>query len=273
MDGHDSRDNNFGSDGRRRDVIALARSVLSKVAGRDKLSIGTTKDEHVSAFCAALIAPDEAAYSNVLAQIGASGVGPREMMDVYVPFAAEMLGADWADDYLGFAEVSIGSSRLNEIIRSIAITGYDSRGHAVPLGHRALMIVPAEEQHSLGAFIAANQFRKHGLRMHMSIAHSHEEIASLIENERYSMIGISAGSHKLLDPIQRLVELMREWNSDMAPVIIGGAVTRLNIDVGDVTGADLVSSNAREVMQFCGFRSQMQREDGPVLGRPSDAEV
>lgn len=266
MDGPGFSGNGGSPGGRRRDVIALARQALSKVARRDDLSIGTTKAEHVSAFCAALISPDESAYTQILAKIGASGVGQRELMDVYVPFAAEMLGADWADDYLGFAEVSVGSSRLNDIIRSAALTDYDYRGTAIPLGHRALMIVPAEEQHSLGAFIAANQFRKHGLRVHMSIAHSAEEISALIDEERYSMIGISAGSHKLVDPIQKLVELMREWNRDIGPVILGGAITRQNLDVADSTGVDLVSSNPREVMKFCGFRSQMERNDERDVG-------
>ena len=51
-------------------------------------------------------------------------------------------------------------------------TAMSAASVTVPLGHRILLVIPPGEDHTLGAFIAASQFRRYGLWVHLAIGQS-----------------------------------------------------------------------------------------------------
>ena len=111
------------------------------------------------------------------------------------------------DDTLSFSQVTIGAARLQEIVRSLGHTDV-SGSVTVPLGHRILLVIPPEEDHTLGAFVAANQFRRYGLWVHLAIRQSADEVAETVaiagfRDDRHlgrrpalARLGATAGEHR-----------------------------------------------------------------------------
>lgn len=181
--------------GHENDVVALAFKALSVLAARKVIPGGEagTDAERIEEICAAFTHRDERRRHVMIAKLVASGVSSREIVERYVPMAALRLGEGWVDGTRSFSEVSIGAARLQETVRAFG----ERKGAVsatVPLGHRILIAIPEHEDHTLGAFIAAGQFRRYGLWVHMAIGQSDDEIAATASTHEFGMIGISGAA-------------------------------------------------------------------------------
>lgn len=234
----------------RSDVRQLASHVLSVLAAQAKSRIGTRNRKRLTDFCNALIHPDERRRYDVVASMIAAGISTEEIIETYVPEAARQLGEDWIDDKLSFAEVSVGAARLQEIVRAFG-NPYERPGALVPLGRSILMIVPDIEKHTLGPFIAASQFRRYGLWVQMAIGMTPGEVGDLVMENRFSMVGISCGNRRAVAHLAKLVHEVQCRVEVPAPVVIGGSIVSEEPDLKEMSGADLVTQNPREALDYC----------------------
>lgn len=234
-----------------RDVMALAVKALSVLATRQRKRPVRSLDANVRELCDACVHPEESQRHAAVAQLIASGVPSAEIADRYVPLAARLLGEAWVDDTLSFSEVTIGAARLQEIVRAF---GRNLGGSVtIPLGHRVLMVIPPDEDHTLGAFVAANQFRRYGLWVHLAIGQSVGEIAETVRTQNFDMIGISGAGLRALESVRHLVETVKESCPTSAPVVVGGNVCNVDMHVQEFTGADFVTTSPRQALGFCGL--------------------
>lgn len=238
------------------DVVALAFKALSVLASRTLDHGGEVGSdaERVEEICAAFTHPDEKRRFVVISKLVASGVSSREIVERYVPMAAMRLGEGWVDGTRSFSQVSIGAARLQETVRSMG----DPRSAVsatVPLGQRILIAIPQTEDHTLGAFIAAGQFRRYWLWVHMAIGQSDDEIATAVATREFGMIGVSGAGRKALEPIKRLVDKLKEMPQPTSPIVIGGNICNLGLDLCACTGADLATTSPRRALDFCGLNA------------------
>ncbi len=161
------------------DVVALAVKALSVLASRRKTPSKRSREERVTELCDAVVNEDPSLHHAVVAQMVAAGISSADVAETYVALAARKLGEAWVDDTLAFSQVTIGAARLQEIVRSLGRTDV-SGSVTVPLGHRILLVIPSEEDHTLGAFVAANQFRRYGLWVHLAIRQTADEVAATV---------------------------------------------------------------------------------------------
>jgi methylmalonyl-CoA mutase cobalamin-binding subunit len=117
------------------------------------------------------------------------------------------------------------------------------------------MVVPAFEDHSIGAFVAADQFRRHGLWVHMAIGLEAGELSDLAGSGRFAMIGVTSGSAKTLEPLVDLVDCLRADSQNRPPIVVGGNFVTRSKDAGKRIGADFVVRTAREAIERCGLAS------------------
>jgi len=239
------------------DVLALAVKALAMLASRRGDPPKRSREERVKDLCDAVVHKDASRQHAVVAQLVAAGVSSADVAEDYVALAARKLGEAWVDDSLSFSEVTIGAARLQEIVRAL---GHTEGGGSVtvPLGHRILLVIPAGEDHTLGAFIAASQFRRYGLWVHLAIGQSPEEVADTVAAQDFEMIGISGAGRRSLDSVGRLVSTIKQRCPQCAPVVVGGNMCNLENRVLDLTGADFVTTSPRQAMGFCGLSA---RED------------
>ena len=211
-----------------------------------------SRQERVTDLCDAVVHRDESRQHAVVAQMVSAGISTADVAEDYVTLAARKLGEAWVDDRLSFSEVTIGAARLQEIVRSLGHT--DAGGSVtVPLGHRILLVIPPEEDHTLGAFVAANQFRRYGLWVHLAIGQSYDEVAETVAAQDFEMIGISGAGRRALESVRNLVSTVKQRCPHCAPVVVGGNLCNLDNRVLDLTGADFVTTSPRQAMSFCGL--------------------
>ncbi|MEO1140396.1 MAG: cobalamin B12-binding domain-containing protein [Pseudomonadota bacterium] len=201
----------------------------------------------------------DSSYQSVIASLIASGVSSEEVFQAYIPSAARFLGELWVSDQASFVDVTVGASRLQGLFRA-KDTDVMARwvDRSIPLGQSVLMVIPEYEQHALGAFVAADNLRRHGLWVHMAIGLNHAELADLIRSSRFAMIGISTATRNSVEKTTELVDYIRSNADYVPPIVIGGRAVDEDDKAVLRTGADFAVRTAREAIEKCGLSSVSQ---------------
>ena len=235
-------------------VDALAAAALAVLVARSPVTSDDKFAARIESFCDALVHSDPVRARLYASRLIAIGVTSEQIYERYIPAAARRLGEHWVEDFLGFADVSVGATRLQELARELE-GRFVEGGVTIPLGHNALIAIPSFEQHTLGAFIAASQLRKLGLWVQVSVSSDPNDLMALAASQRFTGIGFSAASQRSLDPLRNLVEKFRNTCDFAGPIVIGGAICCLGSDVASYTGADVATSDPKEFADLCGAKS------------------
>ncbi|WP_116132298.1 B12-binding domain-containing protein [Tropicimonas sp. IMCC34043] len=259
----------------RAEIRQLAELALDIVAHKAGPPPRETEESRVRDLCNSMLHHSRCYQQIVLSRLAASGIGAAEIFERYLPAVADMLGERWVRDEITFVDVTHASIRLQEVVRHYGrqYAGEDLR---LSCGQAVLMCVPRFEQHSLGAFMAANQLRRLGLVVQMGIGFSENEIIESMKHHNFSMIGLSASSQKSVAPLCRLVNNLRRSLPESVPIIIGGKVVNCGVDIQQVTGADMATIDVQDAAKRCGMlggqetartRSFERAESGHKPGR------
>ena len=232
----------------------LVESALRSVASDKITTRPRTRAEWVRRLCEVLMSTSETSHQSVVTELLSSGVSSEEIYHTFVPEAARAMGEMWLHDEASFVDVTIGASRLQTLLRDAEVSdGNRWFDRSIPLGQSVLMIIPEFEDHSLGAFVAADQFRRHGLWVHMAIGLNSDELIKLLSTGRFSMIGVTAASRKTVEKLAGLIDYIRSGMVSCPPVVVGGRAVGEIADVARRTGADHAVKSVREAVERCGL--------------------
>ncbi|SDE20262.1 cobalamin B12-binding domain-containing protein [Limimaricola pyoseonensis] len=249
----DHRNPDTAPDRQHKGICVLVEAALSSMVAARSGPVPARVDDWVRELTEALMAESETLHLRVVAALRASGVGGDELFERYVPDAARLLGEYWVQDRASFVEVTVGTGRLQRLIRERGEAGHGTPDRTVPLGQSVLMVVPRFEDHSLGAFVAADQFRRHGIWVHVAIGLGGAELSQQVMSRRYAMIGLTGGSLKVLEELAGLVDALRTDARPSVPIVLGGCVVALTREAGRITGVDHAVSSVREAIARCGL--------------------
>jgi methylmalonyl-CoA mutase cobalamin-binding subunit len=249
-----------GKDGRGPAIRFLVESALRKIASDYVERSPQGREEWVERLCAALMSDAESSHRTVLASLIATGVSSEEIYLDYVPAAAKRLGEMWISDTASFVDVTLGASRLQALFRKAG----DARGlpmldRSIPLGQEILMVIPPFEQHSLGAFVAADTFRRHGVWVRMAIGLEEAELVELLRAGRFSALGLTLATRKSVDQAGELIEYLRMNVRSLPPIVVGGRIVGERGAGVRRCGADHAVMSVREAIERCGLATVTER--------------
>ncbi len=233
----------------------LVESALRKVVDDKADGAPKVREDWINTLCDALVSTSESSHHQVIASMVASGMSMDDIFDNVLPDASRQLGERWVNDTASFVEVTVGASRIQKLVRSRGDMQFAARDRLIPLGQSVLMVIPKFEDHSIGAFIAANQFRRHGLWTHMAIGLEPDEICAQISAQKFGMVGVTFGSAKTVESIEGLVDYLRSNLKSLPPLVLGGRGVQLVENVEERTGADHAVDTAREAIERCQLAS------------------
>jgi methanogenic corrinoid protein MtbC1 len=201
--------------------------------------------------CDAFIAAEEAPRLDALTDLKRAGIGSRQIIDEIIPEVARIMGRRWGADEISFVHVTIGAARLQETVRALTYRA----AHEAPASDRPtiLIVLPRPEHHTLGAFVAADQFRRYGYAVDIAVDQHPRQIAQLLRRRRFAMIGITASGRRTLASTRELVDTLRATATRVAPIVIGGSVLEGDLDVRQLTGADYTARSALGALKKCGL--------------------
>lgn len=211
---------------------------------------------------AAVLGSDPEARRAVVIAMKRLGIPWEQIADVYIPETSRRLGDQWCDDELSFAEVTMGSARLQAMLREFGPQRSDgTRGD--PMAPNALLVVPRNEDHTLGAMVLAEQLRRGGVSVRLSLGQEAAAVAALVCGKRFDAIMISASSSVRLETVCNLVKKIRASARPVPPIALGGTILDTDRDAKAITGVDHATCDVQEAIRLCALTKPF-RAAGPA---------
>lgn len=186
-----------------------------------------------------------------------AGIRREDIADFYIPEVARRLGSAWCEDAVSFADVTIGVSRLQGLLREIGRDWYEEP----PLSEDApslLLVVLADEFHTLGAMVLAGQLARMGVSVKLVTGQSESDVLGSVAAAHFDAIFISVALGKSLASLKGLVEKLRAASVRPTPVVLGGSLVTRVVDTKAETGADFATTDPREALRLCGLKTSAQ---------------
>lgn len=236
-------------------VERLVRDVISALSARkseQKPARPSSLDQEiVNRLCDVEVLSDAARRAALLRDLQARGLSGGDIADHYIPAAARRMGHMWTEDRMSFVEVTIGTARLQSMLREL---GPEWRADFVPHteGLNALMIVPVGCYHTLGAMVAVGQLRRVGLSVRLTLGLDIPGTVALVQSRRFDMIMMSVSTGVCFDIVRGYVNSIRNALVPAVPVVVGGSVLSDHMDICRLTGADFATNDVAEAVALCG---------------------
>jgi len=182
------------------------------------------------------------------------------IMDVLAP-TASYLGELWNADRSSFTEVTVGLSRLRQMLRDLC-PEFENELHGWRHGCRALILATPGKQHTFGLFVVEAFFRREGWDVSGGQIDSGDEIAHLVDRQRFAIAGFSLSSERFVDRLASLIRVVR-WHScnPEIGILVGGPLFLEQPEMAERVGADAFAAGGR--MAVMRARTLLTRKTAP----------
>ena len=246
----------------RPDVTALASTVISVLNGRSAEPASRPRQRLVEALLAAVLDDRPFSAERTMHALDDSRLETDQLVDMYIPAAACELGRLWDEDLIGFAKVTIGVARLQNLLTLVAPPWSDASDIAADT-RNVLMILQDNDSHTLGPHIATAQLRRLGASVRVEYGASIVNLIERLRQEDYDLVLFSCSRSDALETIGQMVKRIRTGVKDVPPIALGGLVVGLTDRAMEITGVDLVSSDVRVAYRMC-KRAKQTNKAGSV---------
>ncbi|GFE64629.1 hypothetical protein [Litoreibacter roseus] len=236
----------------RSSVEELAAQALRVVSSKQCNPNAKGVDPRTEALAMSVVADDPNLRRATMSELMESGVSPNAFIHHFAGDAARYLGQLWSDNHVSFADVTIGTARIQEMVRQLVARRAPNRTDAGP---KVLIAVPLTEDHVLGGLIAADAFDALGCMTRVMIGRSNTDIARIAKAEQFSMIGLSISSKRTVSGARQLIKELRDTVINRVPIVLSIGTMTDDDEIKALTGADIVTSDPRAAVAFCNLRN------------------
>ncbi|WP_157937712.1 cobalamin B12-binding domain-containing protein [Oceaniglobus roseus] len=237
-------------------VGSLASQALSVLASRRAGKPPGMSERFLQALEQAVCKGGQHDRDLVIREMASAGIAREDIADLYVPMVARRMGRAWCEDTMSFAEVTIGAARLQGVVReltedwSVGARIYDD-------GPNVVVIVIADEYHTLGPMLITSQLRRLGVSVRLLLGRPLAEVQAILREQAFDAVFISVAHVERLAQISAIVKMLRSQMAEPVPIVVGGPAAEEEPATKTLTGADHVSSDIREALRLCGLKDRM----------------
>lgn len=180
----------------------------------------------------------------------AAGHGLEDLYIHAIAPCARLLGHWWRLDELDFAQVTIASSNLQRVLHSLSAS-FCAPGADQPTGLTLLLATEPQAQHTMGAFMLAEFFRRAGWSVQLLVPLDADDVLSHLRRDWYDAVGLSISTGRQLDALQCLMPRLRsESPNPQLSVLVGGPLALNQPEALDTLGVDLLGGDARRTVEL-----------------------
>ena len=172
-----------------------------------------------------------------------------ELFETHFPKIARNLGDSWIKDKLTFAEVTIATTRLQNLARAFE-SSYIGNPAGRSIGPEILIATPPGECHTFGATMISREFQKLGASPYLAIGYSADDLRKLVSARNFKLIGISLSDSKFLKSVVNLINTLKPILKPKIPIILGGSLSRTNNELKEVLKVDLITDSASYALEY-----------------------
>lgn len=163
----------------------------------------------------------------------------------------------WEDDDCSFYEVTIGSGRIQCLMRELAtqLSTFPSPGAT----GRVILSVAPGEQHTLGTMVVAEHLLRDGWDVHFMSSYDEEYLLDKVQEIRYDCVGLSISCTRHLNGLARDIKRIRQLSTNRdIQIILGGPLVTNDPEIVARVGADGFGvdglSAVTEARRLCAIR-------------------
>ncbi len=163
--------------------------------------------------------------------------------------AARHLGELWELDRCSFTDVTIGLSRIQQLIHEFS--PFFQAESERPLGTTSALLVPCPgEHHGLGIMLVEEYFRRAGWSVWSPNDFSDDQLVNAVKQERFDMVGISVTCELQKERMAVLIKSIKAASRNWGIVVMVGGrifndepsmVAKIGADATDRDGSNAVS--------------------------------
>jgi methanogenic corrinoid protein MtbC1 len=229
--------------------LMLAHRVTAPVDEPSQRAVVSASPEDIAELARLVLEHDTAV---ALAFVDALRNRGLEVEVIYIELlapTASLLGEMWKADLCDFTDVTMGLSRLQQIVLQMGAETEDHHVHCSNLleAPRILLVPMLGEQHTLGLMLVEEQFRRCGWECSSAAPRSEKDLLRMVKSQHYDVIGISASCDVLLDPVTSVIQDVRKASKNSgAIVLVGGGIFIDNPQYVSLVGADGTAEDGRQ---------------------------
>ena len=250
----------------RSNLAALAATIETEIVPRLMLahradveraepsSPGASEPGHdeVVAFASLVIEQDLAAARGFVEDLRARGVSLESVFLNLMAPAARHLGDLWVEDRCDFMSVTLGLSRMQQLLRGLSQVSATDRA-AADRDKRALLVTVPGEQHTFGMYMVAEFFRRGGWDVWGGEPDGEDAVLELLVDDWFDVVGVSVSLDDSLPRLDRFIRQIRACSRNRrVAVLLGGRALTGSPDLARELGADAIANDGREAV----FRAQ-----------------
>lgn len=223
----------------------VAVDALTRVAARGETVALPRREadlaQQIEQFCDYLVGRSDIIPADIRTTLANGETSPDSIYDEVFRRAAAELGQRWCDDRASFLDVTLGMGKLQALLRRYgqSFDAFDSARVSKP---SALFAVVPGEEHRFGLCMAADYFRRAGWDVEVLDHCGTEGLCRAAAERGPDLIGLSAGSRRMLSSLARVVAALRT-SIPKSLICVGGQLTSQEPFLVERMGVDSVVSD------------------------------
>jgi methanogenic corrinoid protein MtbC1 len=234
----------------RPDISALASTVISVLSDKSDEGVRTIRSSVVQRLIDAALLPGVFNAEDILNDLRDRRISPEQIVDIYIPQAAQEMGQMWSEDVIGFAKVTIATARLQGLLTLLA-PPWSAKPSEPAYETNVLLLLQGNDSHTLGPHVATAQLRRMGASVRILFGAQESTVLRTVLDDSYDMILFSGSRTDSLASIAKLVKRVRTGVLTPPPMVLGGIVVTLADRVKEKTGVDLVTNDVKVALKLC----------------------
>lgn len=228
--------------------LMLTHKLEGQSAERRVVRTAAISVEDVAEFSRLVLDHDVAVAHSFLSTFRDRGVEVDTIFVELLAPTARLLGEMWRADICDFTDVTVGLSRLQQLLHQFS-PGLGQTSVADVEARRLLLLPVPGEQHTLGIMLVEEFFRRAGWECCSSMPTSLDPIMKMVRREHFDVIGFSASSDKFLEPLHNAIAEVRKISKNKnVLVLVGGAVFLEKPELVTKVGADATGDGGNEAV-------------------------
>lgn len=180
--------------------------------------------------------------------------GGESLPDLYLSLlapAARELGEMWTRDECSFTTVTLGVSRLHQVLMRFSPCFSANQPEDHDAGHSALIVPVPGEHHTFGLFMLAEFFRREGWNICSATPSTTEELVGLVQSGMFDIVGCSLSTEENMQTLEAMIEAVRGHSRNRnIKVIVGGSVFSEQPELSESVGADATATNGMDAVRL-----------------------
>lgn len=205
-------------------VASFAADVVARLVSGEVNMTAALREDLIERFMHAVVNADLTDFEALKPDLRRARISPATFSDRYVPEIARRMGVAWENDTMSFAEVTMGASRLQAILRQIGADWVADGSRTAEAGHATvLLIVPSGEQHTLGVFVLLGQLRRRGISVCLRISPTEGDLRALFADRTFDGAMVSLATAEKFAAACAVMKLLKTLTGGQLPIALGGA--------------------------------------------------